>query len=961
MQNKFLSILLISCLILGNFFIWSESIKAADTDIKINEVMYDPIDGAEWVELCNSGLSDVDLDGWILTDEDGIEEYIFTNSLMFPVGSFLVIRSDDGDDDLDFSDNLGVIYANHDSDYSSTYDQISLYNNLAEIMDFVAWGGDAGLDDDNAVAAGIWVAGEFLENINNGNSLGLIVDGEDSNNLDDWQEFDNPTYGVSNKYVNKAPEIMSSNVTPGSIIAGEENYILFEAEISDLDGLADIDLVSIDLSEMGGSDSQLMYDDGISGDIQADDGIYSFEYLVPIDILSDSYDLLVNVVDSAENEVEDSINFEIIEPTYSDQIRISEILPNPKGSDGENEFIELQNIGRESVNLESWQIGDASSRYMIDSGEILAGDYLAIYRRDSGISLNNSGGETVNLYQPNGNLLDTITYSESVPEGQSYNLSSDSWQWSVEITPGEENQIILENHDPKALAGNNQEVEVGEEIIFDASSSSDSDGDMLSYTWNFGNGQRALGSKVKYSYTKAGTYTVELKVSDGRGGQDSDALKVKVLEPEISDSEDDSNLNSEQNIVEPFSTNIIITEVLPNPEGSDTVDEGEFIEIYNKGNKEINLESWQIDDEEGGSSPYTIEDKTIKPGEYLVLWRGETKLSLNNSDEKARLIHPDDKVVSEVYYEESAKENYAYALDESSVWQWTDTPTPGEANTISGTEEESDSDDSSNSDSSEDEESNTTSKSSDTSKEDDKKSDQDNLNIISIKEVKTKDKNTEVKVQGIVISEPGLFSKKTFYIQDESSGIQIYFSKEDFPKLELGDEVIVSGKKSESGGENKINIASKDDIQILGHKSPPEAKEIKTGELKEDFEGQLIKVVGEIAKKSGNVFYLDDGSGQAKVYINKNTGIQKPELEKGDKVTILGIESETSSGYRVLPRYQSDLREVDSGILTSMSNSISGSIPQAGGDILFLFIFAFICTLYVVLPKWAYVWRKGSL
>ncbi len=63
---------------------------------------------------------------------------------------------------------------------------------------------------------------------------------------------------------------------------------------------------------------------------------------------------------------------------------------------------------------------------------------------------------------------------------------------------------------------------------FDASSSSDVDGDALSYTWDFGDGQTASGESPSHTYASADTYTVNLTVSDGRGGSDiaSDSVTV---------------------------------------------------------------------------------------------------------------------------------------------------------------------------------------------------------------------------------------------------------------------------------------------------------------------------------------------------------------------------------------------------------------------------------------------------
>jgi PKD repeat protein len=57
---------------------------------------------------------------------------------------------------------------------------------------------------------------------------------------------------------------------------------------------------------------------------------------------------------------------------------------------------------------------------------------------------------------------------------------------------------------------------VRSDVTFDASLSTDSDGRIVSYAWNFGDGSQGSGALVKHSYAVDGSYTVTLTVTDDR-------------------------------------------------------------------------------------------------------------------------------------------------------------------------------------------------------------------------------------------------------------------------------------------------------------------------------------------------------------------------------------------------------------------------------------------------------------
>jgi chitodextrinase len=107
----------------------------------------------------------------------------------------------------------------------------------------------------------------------------------------------------------------------------------------------------------------------------------------------------------------------------------------------------------------------------------------------------------------------------------------DGFQWSgpLAATPGLINAgqsfAVGDNIPPVAVATEDCN---GLECIFDGSGSSDSDGVIVTYSWDFGDGSAATGPLVSHTYSESGEFAVTLTVTDDVGSNGQQVIPVAV-------------------------------------------------------------------------------------------------------------------------------------------------------------------------------------------------------------------------------------------------------------------------------------------------------------------------------------------------------------------------------------------------------------------------------------------------
>lgn len=92
---------------------------------------------------------------------------------------------------------------------------------------------------------------------------------------------------------------------------------------------------------------------------------------------------------------------------------------------------------------------------------------------------------------------------------------------------------VIVDQPPTAVAGSNREVCPGDAVVFDGSASSDPEGGVLDYAWDFGGGSSASIVNPVKTYRKPGRYPVTLTVTDDSGlsgSRHSDRVLVQVNE-----------------------------------------------------------------------------------------------------------------------------------------------------------------------------------------------------------------------------------------------------------------------------------------------------------------------------------------------------------------------------------------------------------------------------------------------
>ena len=278
-------------------------------------------------------------------------------------------------------------------------------------------------------------------------------------------------------------------------------------------------------------------------------------------------------------------------------------------------------------------IADAGGPYADDEGSEIVfngsgsndadGDTLS-YSWDFGDGSTGTGVNPTHIYSAGGVYTITLIVNDGLVDSEPAITTAD---------------IQEMNNFPIAIAGTDKSAFIGETISFDGSGSYDSDGFIVSYAWDFGDGATASGEGVSHSYDSSGDYTVILTVTDDEGLINQDSALV-IISEEIVGPTAVINIDISKRVRSSYwraTASVSLVDINGNPIKRAKI-EGTWTGVYSKNVSDSTSSRGEEDFRtryirETGVVTFTINKVVGRDGQEYVL-TGETSDSISNTMSK---------------------------------------------------------------------------------------------------------------------------------------------------------------------------------------------------------------------------------------------------------------------------------------------------------------------------------------
>ena len=417
------------------------------------------------------------------------------------------------------------------------------------------------------------------------------------------------------------------------------------------------------------------------------------------------------------NNLEGTFSFGVLPSPNFRSVVINELYPDPDPLSNipAKEFIEIFNTTANSINISNWKIEDPTSSRILPNYFLPPNAYLILcssadtslflpFGRTLGVgtlpSLNNTS-DVIVLKDGSNVIIDTVSYSLSwyndatkddggytLEQVNPYAICSGKFNWSASNnlnggTPGNQNSIFNNTPDTKPPFATNISVLSMNQLLVSFSETIQDDGFIRSQ-FSIDNGIAIASASVQ------GTNVI-LNVSPFLDS----GIVYRLIMYGVKDCPGNPSLNDTLFFAigkRATFNDVIITEIMSDPDPIVLLPNVEFVEIYNRKNYPINLNNWTFGDAAGDE---LMPNTYLNPTEYAILTKDTNVLkfasfgrvigmssfpSISNDGELLTLKDSDEKLIFAVNFDDNW---FANSLKQDGGWtlEMVDTDNPcGEAN-----------------------------------------------------------------------------------------------------------------------------------------------------------------------------------------------------------------------------------------------------------------------------------------
>lgn len=619
------------------------------SEIVLNEIMYAPSnDEPEWIELFNRSNRQVNLKNWKVSDNTTLSTIISSDYLLNP-GEYVVISGD-------------ATISNYYSHPIKTI--IKTLPSLANSGDYVILKSSTNTTIDSTKYLPSWGGGTGGFSLERISSSGSSID--PANWKSSVSKF-KATPGAVNSVTQKNYDLQVKNFTTSSSYAELGKNIQFTCVVTNL-GLTNASNYVVKLFRDVNADAVLDASEQIaqlSGSNLANNATASFsfstnnfvagknQFYIRVDYDNDEF--------TENNLASITIPGVVINETKGD-IVVNEIMYKPLSN--ESDWLEIFNTSRKAINLKGYQLGNGTIKNKIIAKDIILqpSEYFLIIRDSlkypysvkpakwvmtSFPVLTDNKCKVVLLDSLN-RSIDSLEYKSSWGGGGGKSLeriefissSTDSTNWKTSTsrfnaTPGAINSVAPKNYDVyvKSFSYQAPYAEVGKNIFLAAAITNNGRYDVqnfvirLYHDLNYdGIAQPAeLISEQAGSNLAIGTTAAfNLSVNNIQPGQNQFIVNVEYNQDEYPEN-NSAILKVNGVVINEVKGDLIINELAY----STRYVSQQWIELYNKSRKTINLNGYQI---LSGTKKSKVISKNIfiNPDSYIVIARDSSVFNYNS-------------------------------------------------------------------------------------------------------------------------------------------------------------------------------------------------------------------------------------------------------------------------------------------------------------------------------------------